>query len=143
MCPAAVAPVAVTFTTTADTPLAGTPPRPVTCTATAACALTGALGAPTPLRVSSNRDGATGTNAPAADGVPAALAAAPERPTWPVGAPEADPAGTTRANANSAMAISKTGRNERIRRYAGIIPPPGFPPAATWILISRATDSRP
>ena len=64
--PVAVGWVTVTLTTTADTPVAGTPPRPVICTATSAPAATGAAAAPSPVRVSRTRLGATVTNVPSA-----------------------------------------------------------------------------
>src|ERR1700710_1714228 len=62
--------VAVTFNTTADTPLAGTPPRPSTVTDTVPCPAPAASAPPTPERVSITRAGANGPNAPAALGVP-------------------------------------------------------------------------
>src|SRR5665648_863191 len=62
--PALVGAVTVTFNTTADTPEAGTPPRPATCNATVLPATTGAFGAPTPARVSNNRDGDNDVNPP-------------------------------------------------------------------------------
>src|SRR5450631_4291932 len=57
--PGLVGAVTVTFSTTADTPETGTPPRPSTGRCTEPPDATAALGAPTPLRVSSNRDGAS------------------------------------------------------------------------------------
>src|SRR5664279_4415803 len=71
MNPPAVGAVTVTFSTTADTPVAGTPPCPVTLTATVAPARTAAAGAPVPDRVSSTRSGATDPNPPGATGAPA------------------------------------------------------------------------
>src|SRR6476620_53738 len=65
--PASSGVVTVRFTTTADTPWLGTPPTPVTCTATDADGPTRARGAPVPLRVSSTRNGATLWNSPPAD----------------------------------------------------------------------------
>src|SRR5665648_998083 len=62
--PGLVGAVTVTFNTTADTPDAGTPPRPVTCNATGPPATTGAFGAPSPARVSSSRDGDNDVNPP-------------------------------------------------------------------------------
>ena len=53
--------VTTTFNVTALTPDVGTPPRPVTCSATEAPAAGRAAGAPTPARVSKIRAGATGT----------------------------------------------------------------------------------
>src|SRR5665647_201757 len=58
MYPALVAAVTVTFSATADTPEAGTPPRPVTCRCTVPPAATTPLAAPTPARVSNKRVGA-------------------------------------------------------------------------------------
>lgn len=52
--------VTVTLSTTADTPTAGTPPRPVTWSRRLEAGPSLAAGAPTPNRVSSNRDGASG-----------------------------------------------------------------------------------
>src|SRR5665648_737578 len=69
--PKLVGAVTVTLSTTAETPEAGTPPRPVTCNATVPPVPTGAVGAPTPIQVSSNRDGANDPNAPATVGAPA------------------------------------------------------------------------
>src|SRR5690242_1665361 len=69
--PALVGVTALTATTTAETPLEGTPLRPVICTAIDLPAPTSALGAPLPVRLSNTRAGATGTYAPAAVGVPA------------------------------------------------------------------------
>src|SRR5664279_3996420 len=65
MNPPAVGAVTVTFSTTADTPVAGTPPCPVTLTATVAPARTaaGGFGSVAPLRVLDTR---SGTGAPAA-----------------------------------------------------------------------------
>ena len=60
--PGSRASVAVTLTTTADTPEAGTPPRPSTGTPTVAPARAGfpAGHPPVPSRVSSNRAGVSG-----------------------------------------------------------------------------------
>src|SRR5262252_6037266 len=126
MCPAAVEAVAVTLTTTADTPLAGTPPLPVTCTATAVCGWIAALGAPTPLRVSSTRDGPTAANAPAADGLADARPPAPELLEWLAGAADAVPTGLRRVNASNVKLLSKAGQSTRILRRTDIIPP-GIP----------------
>jgi hypothetical protein len=57
--------VTVTFNTTTDTPEAGTPPLPVTCNATVRPAATATFGAPSPMRVSNNRDEASDVNPPA------------------------------------------------------------------------------
>src|SRR5215218_9302301 len=58
--PPAVGPVTVTFRITAETPDAGTPPTPVTSSATVPPAATFAVpGRPTPDRVSSTRAGPT------------------------------------------------------------------------------------
>src|SRR5674476_235894 len=62
--------VTVTFNTTAETPLAGTPPRPVTCRCTTPRAGTATGAAPTPVRVSNNRDGSKDPNAPGTVGAP-------------------------------------------------------------------------
>src|SRR5664279_1198592 len=62
--PGLAGPVTVTFTTTADTPAAGTPPRPVTCRCSVPCAATAAFGAPTPVRVSNNRAGVSDVTPP-------------------------------------------------------------------------------
>src|SRR6266567_65556 len=126
MWPAAVGPVTVTFKTTADTPLPGTPPRPVTCTATAVSGLTGAFLAPSPVRVSSNRAGATGTNAPATDGSAAATTPALKAALLLIAAPEAEPIGLKSVNASNVPTLSKAGQTTRIRRSADIIPP-GIP----------------
>src|SRR5450631_3075263 len=65
--PAEVVLVAVTFMTTALTPLAGIPPTPVTWTSRVAPApsVDPALVWPLPARVSVMRAGTTGTNSPA------------------------------------------------------------------------------
>src|ERR1700709_1694962 len=68
MKPLLVAAVTVMLTTTADTPAHGPPPTPVTFTATEPLAGTAARAAPTPVRVSNTRYGATAPNAPAATG---------------------------------------------------------------------------
>src|SRR5215207_6093430 len=60
MYPALAGWVTVTLRTAAPTPLAGTPPRPVTCRVREPPAGTVAAGAPTPLRVSRIRTGAKG-----------------------------------------------------------------------------------
>ena len=52
-------PTTVRFTTTADTPDAGTPPRPVTTTSRTVPVVNGAFGVPRPERVSTMRAGAT------------------------------------------------------------------------------------
>src|ERR1019366_3348319 len=49
--------VTVRFTTTADTPVAGTPPRPATCSTSSAPCPTGAAAAPRPDLVSGTRAG--------------------------------------------------------------------------------------
>ena len=54
----------------AETPVAGTPPRPVTCRPTVPDAVTFALGAPLPTRVSRTRAGSKLTNAPGMTGSP-------------------------------------------------------------------------
>ena len=69
--PALVGAVTVTFSTTAETPVAGTPPRPATCRCTVPLAGTATAAAPTPMRVSNNRAGANEPNAPAVVGAPA------------------------------------------------------------------------
>src|SRR5205814_10453523 len=60
---AAVGLVAVTLSTTALTPAAGTPPWPVTCNVTEPPGPIFAAGAPNPDRVSINRAGCTATYA--------------------------------------------------------------------------------
>src|SRR2546430_4170426 len=66
--------VAVTLRTTADTPLSGTPPRPVTCRWITPPEPSGVVvGTPIPARVSSSRSGWSGTYVPLALGVPATL----------------------------------------------------------------------
>src|SRR5450755_2756000 len=69
MYPAEVGLTAVTFTTTADTPVAGTPPCPVTCNETDPNAGTGP-DAPCLIRVSMIRAGGSEATAPGAVGVP-------------------------------------------------------------------------
>src|ERR1035437_7818548 len=69
--PGAAGWVTVRFTTTADTPAAGTPPRPETCSTSPPPCPTGAAEAPMPVRVSSTRAGDTVTNAPGVVGAPA------------------------------------------------------------------------
>src|SRR5439155_24335538 len=74
--------VTVTLSTPAATPVAGTPPWPVICTVRLLPAPSGALGAPTPVRVSRMRAGASARYWPrpgvtlfdGADGVPGPLA---------------------------------------------------------------------
>ncbi|MDQ2846867.1 MAG: hypothetical protein M3Y77_11065 [Actinomycetota bacterium] len=63
--------MAVTFSTTADTPDAGTPLRPKTCNANTPLLASGRATASSPDRVSNNRVGATGRKVPATDGTPA------------------------------------------------------------------------
>src|SRR5437773_5584525 len=60
--------VAVTFKTTAETPLAGTPPRPVTWRLSVWPGLSLARGAPLPVLVSSTRDGIRGLKRPSGPG---------------------------------------------------------------------------
>src|SRR5664279_4162595 len=67
MYPAAAGAAAVTFRATADTPAAGTPPCPVTCTEIDPVDGTGP-GAPWPIRVSMIRAGGNDTTAPGAVG---------------------------------------------------------------------------
>src|ERR1035437_9057910 len=69
--PGAAGWVTVRFTTTADTPVAGPPARPATCSTSSAPGRTGAAGAPLPVRVSSTRAADTVTSVPGALGVPA------------------------------------------------------------------------
>ena len=71
MYPPWVGEVTVRLTTTADTPAAGTPARPVIRSGIDPVAGTGARRPPMPSLVSSNRAGASEANAPAAVGVPA------------------------------------------------------------------------
>src|SRR5450631_3074315 len=71
MTPGLVGAVTVTFNTTADTPELGTPPIPATCRCTVPPAATAAFGAPSPVRVSNTRDGASDPNVPSSVGVPA------------------------------------------------------------------------
>src|ERR1035437_2162464 len=56
--PEAVGSATVTFSTTADTPVSGTPPWPATCNTTVAA------GATAPVRAPSNRNGPTRGNPP-------------------------------------------------------------------------------
>src|SRR6202521_799759 len=56
----AVASAAVTLSTTAETPVSGTPPRPLTCSVIAWPAPTGAVYPPLPFRVSRIRAGTSG-----------------------------------------------------------------------------------
>jgi hypothetical protein len=65
--------VTVAFRTTARTPVAGTPPRPVTCTLIVPSAGTGPLTPPVLSRVSRMRDGVTGTSAPSVPVVEASV----------------------------------------------------------------------
>src|SRR5262245_8013955 len=68
----AVDPVTVALSTTADTPLAGTPPRPATCSSIDWPLPTGPTadpGRPTPERVSRIRAGVSGVNSPRGSGV--------------------------------------------------------------------------
>src|ERR1035437_7826540 len=93
--PELVGSVAVTFNTTADTPVSGTPPWPATCSTTVPPGATAPVGAPNPVRVSNNRNGARDPSAPATIGVPerkypetsATRCAVPGEPlnrsTWP------------------------------------------------------------
>src|SRR5664279_177466 len=67
MYPALRGATAVTFNSTADTPVLGMPPRPVTCTVTVPPAAT-APGICCLLRESAIRAGVTDTTAPATDG---------------------------------------------------------------------------
>src|SRR5450759_750975 len=92
--------VTTTLSVTAVTPLAGTPPRPVTCSSTDAPAAGRAAGAPTPVRVSRIRAGATGTYRLN----PAAGATA----TAPV-------AGTTAPSTNNAIAAAGATRRWTLR----------------------------
>lgn len=71
-CPASVGSTAVTFITTAVTPLAGTPFTPATCSVTTPPGPTLVFVAPVPSRVSRNREGVIGTNRLFA-GAPAAV----------------------------------------------------------------------
>src|SRR5450631_1053080 len=64
--PGAAGWVTVRFTTTADTPVDGTPPRPATCSTRSAPDPTGAPALLLPVRVSSTRAGDTVTSAPGA-----------------------------------------------------------------------------
>src|SRR5215472_6161058 len=73
----AVVSVAVTFRTTAETPEAGTPPRPVTCRVSVCAGPTAAMGAPLPMRVSSRREGERALNIPNG---PLELVASPTQP---------------------------------------------------------------
>ena len=59
----------MTFSATADTPVAGTPPCPVTCTEIDPVDGTGPA-APWPIRVSMMRAGGSGATAPGVLGVP-------------------------------------------------------------------------
>ncbi|MCY1208167.1 hypothetical protein D9M72_197840 [compost metagenome] len=61
----------MTFTATAETPVVGIPPRPVTLTRIVAQGATAPLIPPVPLRVSNCRNGVRDAKAPAAVGVPA------------------------------------------------------------------------
>ncbi len=70
MNPAADGPVTVTFSTTAPTPDAGTPPCPATSSTTVPDGATAPTGAPVPTRVSNNRAGTNGPYAPADTGSP-------------------------------------------------------------------------
>src|SRR6478735_4955408 len=56
--------VTVTFITTADTPDAGTPPRPVTCSERVTPPLNGVAVVPLPVRESMSRAGVSGKYAP-------------------------------------------------------------------------------
>ena len=77
--PPALASVAVTLRATADTP-AGTVPTPATFTVTTASGAGLPIGTPMPLRVSSTRNGVSGTNFERAPGPPAdALSGPPMR----------------------------------------------------------------
>ena len=64
MYPPLVGFVTVRFTTTAETPDAGTPPAPAICRRTTPYPATAAFTAPTPARVSNTRAGDNDTNAP-------------------------------------------------------------------------------
>ena len=70
-CPPRVGAVTVTLSTTADTPEAGTPPRPATGRWTVPCGPTLATGAPIPDRVSRSLAGVSDWNAPGSVGAPA------------------------------------------------------------------------
>src|SRR5664279_1245574 len=98
MTPPALGALTVTFSTTADTPVAGTAPCPVTLTATVAPGRTAAAGAPVPDRVSSTRSGATDPNPPAATGGPATGVFVTAAATGPAatGAMTAPPTATAR-----------------------------------------------
>jgi hypothetical protein len=75
--PVAVGAVTVTLSATADTPVAGTPPRPVTARVTE---VVGPFGAPSALRVSSSRAGVRPVKEPpgaVVRTVPGAATAAP------------------------------------------------------------------
>src|SRR5947209_17964657 len=76
--PGALGWVTVTVKATAETPVAGTPPRPVTCRFRVAPGPIAAAGAPVPSRVSRMRAGVTGWK-PAGDGSPP--------PSGPAGTP--------------------------------------------------------
>src|SRR5664280_816484 len=79
MYPAAVGLTAVTFTMTADTPVAGTPPLPVTCREMEPSAGTGPV-APRLVRVSITRDGGREATAPGMAGFPARRLTGPGYP---------------------------------------------------------------
>src|SRR6266853_3907818 len=66
--PAVLAFASVTFKTTADTPLDGTPPRPVTWRSIFWLGVRMAAGAPLPVLVSSSRDGTRGLKSPSGPG---------------------------------------------------------------------------
>ena len=83
--PLPVAPVTVTLTTTADTPVAGTGPRPVTWTVTVPALGTAPAGAPTPDRVSSIRVGGTEPTAPGVVGAVTAFGGVAAEATGPLG----------------------------------------------------------
>src|SRR5213082_3043807 len=87
---AAVGLVAVTLSTTALTPAAGTPPWPVTCNVTEPPGPIFAAGAPNPDRVSINRAGCTAVNPspvghhPLTSTMRSTVPALLYRMTWPV-----------------------------------------------------------
>src|SRR6267378_7646266 len=66
--PAELGLVAVTFKTTAATPVDGTPPRPVTCRSSVWPAASFAIGPGLVVLVSSNRDGTKGLKRPSGPG---------------------------------------------------------------------------
>ena len=78
MTPALVGAVTVTFNTTADTPEFGTPSRPATVRCTVPPGATAAFGAPSPVRVSNNRNGTSEVKPPGVVTAAANAGACPE-----------------------------------------------------------------